>query len=82
MFGKNFPAPPTSLTAANATLSVQAMTLRKTDVIELLIIPGAPTDKVKGNVILERTEAPEKPFVKVGRRSRWPMPGHRRRRSS
>ena len=67
LFGKNFPAPPTSLTAANATLSVQAMTLRKTDVIELLIIPGAPTDKVKGNIILERTEAPEKPFVKVGR---------------
>jgi pimeloyl-ACP methyl ester carboxylesterase len=67
LFGKSFPAPPTALTAANATLSVQALTLRKTDTVELLIIPGAPSDKIKGNVILERTDRPEKPFAKVGK---------------
>lgn len=67
LFGKSFPAPPTTVAGVlSATLSVQALTLRKTDTVELLIIPIEPTDKIKGNIVLERTEAPEMPFAKVG----------------
>lgn len=67
LFGKKFPAPPTTLTAASATLSVQAFTLGKTDPVELLIIPGAPTGTIKGNIILERTDGPDMPFKKAGK---------------
>jgi hypothetical protein len=66
LFGKDFPTPPTALTAASATLSVQGMTLRTTDTIELLIIPGAPTDTINGSIIIERTDAPQTPFSAFG----------------
>jgi hypothetical protein len=66
LFGVAFSAPPTSLTAAGATLSVQRITLLKTDVVELLIIPGAPAATIQGNVILERTDDEEAAFAPVG----------------
>lgn len=55
LFGAAYSAPPTSLTAAGGTLSVQRITLLKTEVVELLLIPGAPAVTIEGNVILERT---------------------------
>ena len=67
LFGKSFATPPVGVAATTATLSVQALTLRKTDDIELMIIPGAPTTEVKGTIVIERTVAPEKPFAKFGK---------------
>ena len=68
LFGKNFPAPPTTAAGAlSATLSVQALTLRTTDPVELLVIPVEPVDRIKGKIILERTETPERPFAKLGK---------------
>lgn len=66
LFGAAFSAPPTSLTAAGATLSVQRITLLRTEVVELLIIPGAPAATIQGNVILERTDNGEAGFVGAG----------------
>lgn len=66
LFGATFSAPPTSLTAAGATLSVQRITLLKTEVVELLLIPGAPAVAIEGNVILERTDNGAANFAPAG----------------
>lgn len=67
LFGKNFPTPPVAVAGVvTATLSVQSLTIRKTDEIELVIAPTKPVDKVASKVLLERSEGPGKPFKRVG----------------
>jgi phospholipase A1 len=66
LFGKNFPTPPVGAIGQPAALSVQSISIRKTDEIELVIAPPASVASVKGKVVLERTDGPDKPFVKFG----------------
>ncbi|TIP25742.1 MAG: hypothetical protein E5X67_23400 [Mesorhizobium sp.] len=67
LFGKNFPTPPVGVKGKEtATLSVQSLTIRKKDEIELVIAPSVPVDAVKGKVVLESTEGPDQPFTAVG----------------
>jgi triacylglycerol esterase/lipase EstA (alpha/beta hydrolase family) len=66
LFGKNFPAPPVGVAGAAAALSVQSVSIRKTDQIELVIAMSTPVGSVEGKVVLERTDGPDKPFVKFG----------------
>jgi phospholipase A1 len=51
----------------NATLSVQSLSIRKKDEIELVIAPLKPVDSVAGKVVLERSEGPGKPFTRFGK---------------
>jgi pimeloyl-ACP methyl ester carboxylesterase len=67
LFGKNFPTPPVGLAGPPATLSVQSITIRKEDEIELVIAPPAPLGAVKGKVVIERTDDPAKPFAAFGK---------------
>ncbi|ESZ10197.1 hypothetical protein X737_32355 [Mesorhizobium sp. L48C026A00] len=67
LFGKNFPTPPVGVKGAEtATLSVQSLSIRKKDEIELVIAPSAPVDTVKGKVVLESTDGPDRPFRAAG----------------
>lgn len=64
LFGKNFPTPPLGAAGMEtAALSVQSLSIRKKDEIELVIAPSTPVDNVKGKVVLERTDGPDKPFA-------------------
>lgn len=68
LFGKSFAKPPTSVAGiTTATLSVQALSIRKQDEIELVIAPVVSVDSIKGKVVLERTDGPEKPFAAFGK---------------
>lgn len=68
LFGKNFPKPPTSVAGITAaTLSVQSLSINKKDEIELVIAPLKPIDSVKGKVVLERTDGPDKKFATFGK---------------
>lgn len=67
LFGKNFPTPPVGAAGTEtATLSVQSLTIRKSDEVELVIVPSAAVAAVKGKLVLERTDAPGKPFAAFG----------------
>jgi phospholipase A1 len=67
LFGKNFPTPPVGAAGTEtAALSVQSLTITKTDEIELLIAPSAPVERVEGKVVLERTDGPDKSFTPFG----------------
>ncbi|MFG1201785.1 hypothetical protein V5F29_05275 [Xanthobacter aminoxidans] len=68
LFGKPFPKPPIGAAGApgTAALSVQALTIRATDEIELMIAPAAPVDKVACEVVLERTDRPGGDFAPFG----------------
>lgn len=67
LFGKNFPTPPTSAAGVIvATVSVQSLSIRKTDEIELVLAPLEAADKVDGKVVLERSDGPGKPFAPFG----------------
>jgi phospholipase A1 len=64
LFGKNFPTPPIGVAGAEtAALSVQSLSIRSKDEIELVIAPSSPVASVKGKVVLERTDGPDKPFA-------------------
>jgi phospholipase A1 len=68
LFGKSFPTPPLGVDGAvPATLSVQSLTIRKKDEVELVIAPLKPVDSVAGKVVLKRTDGPDKPFVAFGK---------------
>lgn len=66
LFGKRFQTPPIALSAASATLSVQRLTIGRTETVELLIVPGEPTDRVEGKIVLERSTEGTQPFQQVG----------------
>jgi hypothetical protein len=67
LFGKNFPTPPTGVAGAvTAELSVQSLSIRKDEEIELVIAPAAPIMDVKSKILLERTDGPTKPFSAFG----------------
>jgi pimeloyl-ACP methyl ester carboxylesterase len=67
LFGKNFPTPPVGVAGTEiAALSVQSLTIRKKDEIELVVTPSAPVSVVDAKVILERTQGPGKPFSAAG----------------
>jgi hypothetical protein len=67
LFGKNFPTPPVGVAGTEiAALSVQSLTIRKKDEIELVVTPSAPVSVVDAKVILERTPGPGKPFSAAG----------------
>lgn len=67
LFGKNFPTPPTGVAGAvTAELSIQSLSIRKDEEIELVIAPAAPIADVKSKILLERTDGPEKPFTAFG----------------
>ncbi|MBB2701465.1 UNVERIFIED_ORG: pimeloyl-ACP methyl ester carboxylesterase [Rhizobium esperanzae] len=67
LFGKHFPTPPTGVAGAEtAELSVQSLSIRKDEEIELVIAPSAPVTKVESKIILESTEAPDNPFMPFG----------------
>jgi Lecithin:cholesterol acyltransferase len=67
LFGKSFPTPPVAVAGTvAATISVQSLSIRKKDEIELVIAPLKPVESVAGKVVLERSEGPGKPFAKFG----------------
>lgn len=65
LFGKNYPAPPVGA-APTATLSIQSLTIRRNDEIELVIRPSVPLGTFKGKVVLERSGGPDQAFAPVG----------------
>ncbi|QCI68359.1 lipase/acyltransferase domain-containing protein [Phreatobacter stygius] len=67
LFGKNFPTPPLGAAGTEtAALSVQSLTIGKSDEVELVIAPSAPVVSVKGKVVLESSDGPGKPFTAFG----------------
>lgn len=66
LFGKSFPTPPVGAAGPDAALSVQSLTISKTDEIELLMAPAAPVTSVDGKVVIESTDGPGKPFTPFG----------------
>jgi hypothetical protein len=70
LFGKEFPTPPVGLDGTPAgALSIQSLTVRKDEEIELLIAPRAPVSAVDGRVVIESSEGPGKPFAAFGESS-------------
>lgn len=68
LFGKNFPTPPVGVAGTeSAALSVQSLSIRKDDQVELVIATSSPVSTVVGKVLVERTEGPDKPFAKFGK---------------
>ena len=65
LLGKSFPTPPLGA-APSARLSVQSIVIKKTDEIELLLVPSAPMRKIAGKLVIERADEADKPFTPFG----------------
>lgn len=68
LFGKAFPRPPVGMAAGGvAALSVQALSIRQDEEIELVIAFARPVTSVKAEIVLECSEGPGKPFGASGK---------------
>ena len=63
LLGKTFSQPPIGLAGTALDLSVQSPIIPKSHEVELLLISAAPVPEIKGEVTIERTEDPAKPWV-------------------
>lgn len=67
LLGADFPEPPIALHGASSVaLSMKQLLLPKEEAPEVVLIPDLPTNKIAGQLFLERTEKPEAPFVAFG----------------
>ncbi|MGZ2488374.1 hypothetical protein ACVITL_006959 [Rhizobium pisi] len=65
LLGKDYPQAPVGA-AERMDLSVHAIVLKKSEPIELLLIPASPTRHITGTLIIERTDDDAKPFTPFG----------------
>jgi phospholipase A1 len=66
LFDKDYAAAPLGIAAPTTTLSVQSIVIRAGQEIELVITPLKPASAIKGKIMLERTDDPDKPFAPFG----------------
>ncbi|MFC0219538.1 hypothetical protein ACFFJ7_14160 [Pseudochelatococcus lubricantis] len=65
LLGAASPTPPLGVAPA-VDLSVHAISLKKSETIELLLVPPSPTGEISGTIALMRTDDPATPFAPFG----------------